>query len=384
MDERLERMRAIEARMAEINAEVEREGADLDALSEETRNLSEEYKGLQDYVNAAEERSRILDGVMSNGREARTFNTPVEVKDFGPDSAEYRAAFLKRLKGSQLTEIEERALTSASGSAGAVVPTQTVNMIIDKVKQYAPLLERIELLSVPARVKIPAEGTTTEAKLHAEGGQITADGDTLNFVELGMYEITKLVTISKTVEVMSIDVFEAWLSDKIATKVAEKITRYILNGTGSSEPQGINAITWNGENSVEIGASNNLTEADVMNVIGLLNGGYDVGSTWLISKKTFYSDFVPLQDKSKNNLIVQDGSTWYVGGYPVDFDDDVKLHEAILGNLKKGYVGNLPETANVVSQFVARENAYDYLGTAMFDGKVQAIEAFVKIKKADA
>ena len=44
----------------------------------------------------------------------------------------------------------------------------------------------------------------------------------------------------------------------------------------------------------------------------------------------------------------------------------------------------MPEEINVTSQFVTRENAYDFLGCAMFDGKVQAIEAFVKFIKATA
>ena len=44
----------------------------------------------------------------------------------------------------------------------------------------------------------------------------------------------------------------------------------------------------------------------------------------------------------------------------------------------------MPEEINVTSQFVTRENAYDFLGCAMFDGKVQAIEAFVKLIKAAA
>ena len=66
---------------------------------------------------------------------------------------------------------------------------------------------RFELLSVPGNVKVPAEGTTIEASIHAEGATITAAGDTMTYVELGMYEITKLITISKTVELMSVDAF---------------------------------------------------------------------------------------------------------------------------------------------------------------------------------
>ena len=101
-----------------------------------------------------------------------------------------------------------------------------------------------------------------------------------------------------------------------------------------------------------------------------------------MSKKTFFGDFRALQDNSKNKVISKEGDTWYVEGYPVTFDERMTIHEAILGNLRRGYLGNMPEEAHVTSQFVVRENSYDFLGSAMFDGKVQAVEAFVKIVKA--
>jgi len=49
---------------------------------------------------------------------------------------EYRSGYLKRLQGKMLTEAEERALTTASDSAGAAVPTETLNMIIDKLRKH--------------------------------------------------------------------------------------------------------------------------------------------------------------------------------------------------------------------------------------------------------
>lgn len=47
-------------------------------------------------------------------------------------SKEYRSAFLKRLQRKDLTEAEERALTTASSSVGAAIPTITQNLIIEK------------------------------------------------------------------------------------------------------------------------------------------------------------------------------------------------------------------------------------------------------------
>jgi HK97 family phage major capsid protein len=378
------RMEEIVKRLGEIKAETEKPDADLNALEEESRNLTTEYEELRTRVEEAERRQRILNEAAESGLTVRNFapQAAPEARSYNADSPEYRSAFLKRMRGIELTEVEERAMSSAEGSVGATIPTQTVNKIIEKVHQYAPLLSKIDLVSVPGYVKIPTEGTTTDAAIHAEGETIKAGEDTINYIQLGMYEITKLLTISKTVELMSVDAFETWLTDKLARTIAEKITGYILVGTGTNEPQGIDAIAWDENNSVTVAAGKSLAVSDLDTTVGLLNGGYDSGAEWVMSKRTFFNDFRALQDNAKNKVIWQEGGNWYVEGYPVTFDDRLKEHDAILGNLRLGYVGNMPQTATVTGQFVTRENSYDFLGAAMFDGRVQAVEAFVKLTKA--
>ena len=375
------RIKEIELRLAAIAKEIDNPDADLDALEKEARALKAEAAEIR---RKEEQRAKLIKDVTENGEMVREFGidaTDGEQRTLDVDSAEYRSAYLKNMRGLELSEIEQRALNSGLSSAGHVIPTVTQNKIIEKVTQYAPLLEKIELLHVPDLVKVPAEGTTTEAQKHAEGATISGDEDTLGYVQLAMFEVTKLVTISKTVEKMSIDAFESWLVNKIARKVADKITGWILTGTGSSEPQGVDAISWSGTNSVEVGAEAKPTEADLDKLVGLLNGGYDDGAFWVMSKKTFFNEIRPIQNKSKNDVVVKEGGKWFVEGYPVEFDDRFKESEAILGNFGLGYLGNLPEEATITSQFVVRENSYDFLGSAMFDGKVQAVEAFVKLKK---
>ena len=124
---------------------------------------------------------------------------------------------------------------------------------------------------------------------HTEGGSITASADTIGKVALSHYEITKLLTISKSVERMSIDAFETWLVNKLARKIAEKCEAYIINGTGSSEPEGINAITYNATNSVTVAAAASLAAADVEALVALFNKGYNQGAKWLMSSATFFT-----------------------------------------------------------------------------------------------
>ena len=59
---------------------------------------------------------------------------------------EYRSAYLKHLRGAEMTEAEKRAFT-VSG-AGSVIPVETANEIIKKLKDQAPLLNEITLLNV--------------------------------------------------------------------------------------------------------------------------------------------------------------------------------------------------------------------------------------------
>lgn len=345
----IKRMKEINDRKAELRAMLQgTDEVNLDEIEKELRDLDTEFKEL-------EKRKATIDGINMGTIPATEIPNPVAARaDVASDSEkEYRAAWLRSIRGLELSDAETRALTTAAGSVGSAVPTITQNKIIEKVKQYCPLLDKIDLLRVPGGVKVPAEGTTTDAKTHAQGATITADADTLVEVTLAGFEVTKLVTISKSVEKMSIDAFENWLVNKIARKIAEKISQLIVYGSGSGEAQGFDKITWTAANSVTVAKAASLTAADVKTLVGLLNGGYDNG-------------------------------VYRVMGYPVSFDDRITAHEGYLCNIYRGYIGNMPEDITVTSQFVTRENAYDFLGCAMFDGKVQATEAFVKVIKATA
>lgn len=375
------RLKEIAARKVEIRKLLEADNsADLDALEKELRELDDEQKQL-------ERRKAIAEGINAGTIEGTPVENPVVQRSDNTAAEaekrerEYRAAWLKSIRKMDLTDSEQRALTTGADSAGAVIPNVTQNRIIEKVHQYCPLLDKIDLLRVPGGVTIPAEGTTVDAQSHKEGATITADGDKLDKITLFGYEITKLVTISKSVEKMSIDAFENWLVDKIARKIAEKIGSLIYNGSGTNEATGIDKIKWDPKNSVDT-AADAPTSAEVLKAVSLLNGGYDKGAEWLMSKTTFFTDYHPLMNKSKDNVVTCDNGVYRVMGYPVSMDDNVKEHEAFLGNFYLGYAGNMPEEVNITSSFVTRENAYDFLGSAMFDGKPKAAEAFVKVKKA--
>lgn len=372
----------------------------LDRLSGEEDLSEDEIKGLEDEADKLEEERKsliartekrsntlqkikngMIGNTIENSEERKENKTMNEEKDIR-SNAEYRAAFLKRLQGKKLNEQEERALTSASNSVGAAIPTTTADLVKEKLEESAPLLNEIELLRINGNVTFAVEADATEANVHKEGVTITEDGDVLVPVTLTSYEITKYITISKTVARMSIDAFEVWLANMLARRIARKITKLIISGTGTDQPTGVEkANTWGESNSVTVGATANLASIDVTNLISKLPGAYDANAKWLMSKKTLFSDFRPLQDKSKNNIFVKENGKFYVDGYEVMLDDSVNYHEAYLGDFKM-YAGNLSEEVTVDTDKKLSSNSFEYLGCAMFDGKPAIGEAFVKLVKA--
>lgn len=372
------KLQEIEERLSAIKSELETEGADITALSAETDKLLEERTVIKKEI---ETRKADLAQALAIKEEGEPIVKEQEVRTYGVESAEYRAAFLKQVRGLELSEVEQRAFTSAANSAGAAIPTQTANEILKKMKQYAPLLDEITLLQVAGNVTFAVENSIADATKHTENSSISASADTLTSITLGSYEVVKLVQVSKTVATMSIDVFESWLVDMLAQKVSAKITRYLISGTGSSEPTGIGSITYNTTNSVTVASTASLTDANVQSVIGLLPGSFDANAKWLMSKKTLFTDFMGLQNKAKNDIVINEGSKYFVYGYPVMLDEDIPLHDAYLGDLKN-VVGNLSEVINIVSGFDINTNSYKYLGTAMFDSKIANAEAFVKLTKS--
>lgn len=388
------RLAEIEARLAAIREDLEKRGGtmtdeEIGNLEAEVKKLTEERKAILD---AAERRNALL-GQIAEG-------AGVTVRSFGENGGtpaaqtagagatdplaapEFRTAWLKRIRGIELTDAEQRAYSSAANYGAEVIPQSTANEIITKIKKLAPMLSEVTLLHVAGTVRFAVEGTNNAAALHTENAAITPAADTLTAVTLSGYEIIKLVQISDTVKTMSIPAFEEWITNMLAEAIARKIEDFLINGTGSNQPGGIEkAATWGATNSVTVAAASNLTAANVQTLIGLLPAGYDRNAKFIMNKKTLFTQFMPLQDNSKNAIVTVRGNEYFVYGYPVLISDYVGANTAYLGDFTK-IVANLAESINVKSAYDIDTNSYKYSGIGIFDSKVALGEAFVKLAKA--
>lgn len=372
------RLREIDERKLEIRQLLESDvETDLDEVEKELCELEAEAKELRSKKEIAEK-------IQTGEVEVRKIEEPeVETMDNITATKEYRSAFFKRLLGKPLTEIEERAYTSADQSAYAVIPVETANMIFEKMKKVAPMLSQITLLRVAGNVKFAIEGTRNVAAIHTENEAITPATDTLTYVTLAGYEYAKVIRISKTVATMAIDAFETWLVNMLAEDIARAIEDDIINGTDSNEPKGVEkANTWTTGTLISVAATA-LDFDDIMDLIALLPNGYMSNAKFLCNSRMFYGRLAKIKDAEGSPIYVRDmesGVGFRIMGFPVILSDYVANNTAYFGDFSK-VIGNLSQDIMVESStqsgFLA--NAIDFRGTAIFDCDIAVPEAFRKL-----
>ena len=382
------RLNEIEERLEALKTEMDIEGADLDAMEKEIFALIEERKSIQDKV---EKRQTLVKSIVDlpNENIIKTFReekklgfenmSPAEIRG----TQEYRSAFLKALQGKPLNEVEKRTNEMASTDVAGVIPTETQERIFNKLKQHAPLMGEITLLQIPGNVTFAIEDTNTAAAKHTgENVLVAPAGDKMSSVSLAGYEIIKILRISKTVQAMAINAFEAWLIDILGENIAAKIGEYIIYGDGDGYPKGIDyAADWSDtSNAVIPNGATYPTYAELVELVSYLKGGYHRNAKFLMNSKSFWGGVVAAQDNSKYKILTDDYKRLL--GYPILLDDNVADGDIFFGDFKK-VVGNLSQNITVdrsaESGFLY--NSIDYRGTAIFDCDIAVDEAFVKCAK---
>ncbi len=297
-------------------------------------------------------------------------------KMYDINTAEYRDMWIRNLQGN-LNEEEKRAYSSSSTNA---VPTLVSDKFFEKMKKLAPMLSEITLLRIAGNIKFVAEGTRNPAdSKHTENSANSPAADTTVYVQLGGFEFLKIIQISRTAKLMSIDAFEGWLVNMLAGDIARAIDNYIINdGTN-----GIAALTWTTSTNQIVAA--NYGYGNVCDLIALLPAAYDAEAKFLVNKKTLYTKIAQIVDSVGNPIFVPDTVTGVGGrlmGYPVVVDDYVVSSN---GSLYLGrwtdVVGNLSEDIHVDADESAgfTANSTMYRGVAVFGSKPAKTDAIVRL-----
>ena len=381
------RLQEIDARRLEIRQLLEGDDQELDL-----EKLEQELRDLETERTSIEKRQAIAAGIADGTVPTRTVPQPEgEVRAFTGmerdevlSTAEYRSAYLQ---GRPLNEAEQRALTTAANSAGAAVPTQTLNMIIDKLRQTSALFPRITDSYVPGNLSIVVANAKNAAAWKSEGTDGTPADDTTVNVNLTGYELIKLVEISAAAEAMTIDAFEAYIASEIGRQMAVAVENAILNGSGTGEPTGIlKGITWDETNSDTFAKGGTIDYDKLMDALALLPTMYHPGATFVMNRKMLFGGIRKIKTDTKEPIFAynaQDRAAMTILGYPVIIDDYMPDNTIVLGDFGYYYMN----FAKVPGIDVSREAAFKsgkvtYRGLAVADGKPALAEAFVRINEA--
>ena len=385
----------IKARKAEIRKLIEGDSEnklDMDELEKELRELYKEEEGLV--------KRMLMERMLNDGSDKASpipglVNPLIRSEQGAPENDDvlYRSAWLKTLQGKPLTDDEKRAYSTAANSGLPIIPETTANQIIKKMYEVAPILQRCKIFHVPGNFKFAIEGTNDEAALHTENAAINAASDSLGSVSLTGYEIVKLVKASRACSEMALSAFESYIVEVIAEAVARRIEKYIFTGTGTNQPGGVktagkgaSGAYTDGTDQITVGKTASLTEENVIALYGLLGDGYERNAVWCMNKATFFSDFFPLMNKSKNNVVEFANGKYYIMGAEVYFTGSLAAHEAYLGDFSY-IIGNYSQDITVVRSEHSglATNSIDYLGACVFDSKpVAGFGAFVHLAKTAA
>jgi len=369
----------LEARLAELTdetSEEKRDALDNDALEARITEMEAIRAELDARKQAHAEEARMAEEA------AKKSGKPIiesEVKNmYDVNTAEYRDLWLRNLQGN-LTDEEKRAYSSTSTNA---VPTMVSDKFFEKLVKLAPMLSEITLLRVAGNLKFVSEGVRNSADAaHTENSANDPSADTTVSVTLGGYEFLKILQISRTAKLMSIDAFEGWLVNMLTGDIARSIDNYIINnGTNGF----VTKVTWT-TNTNQIVNTEGYTYGNICDLIALLPAAYDPEAKFLVNKKTLYSDIAQIVNSSGDPIFVPDTVNGLGGrlmGYPVLVDDYVSTaNKALYLGKWTDIVGNLSEDIHVDSDESAgfTANAIMYRGVAVFDSQPAKTDAFVRL-----
>ena len=362
----------LEARKAELLSQVEatEEREQLDAIEAEINSIKaelDERRAVE--AQKAEIRQAVAEGQV--GEVVKEFKEESRGKNmYSVDSIEYRDAWTKKIIGRDMTE-EER---SALSSAGAVIPTMTVNAVWDKLVKEAELLSKVDVSQFPNYVRFPKATTNNAATSQAVGGEISESSDVIGYVDLVPNEYVKLLTVGADIEHMAVSAVHDWIVNNIVSNIRYAINKDILVGSGTNALKGIKVSV--NANATKIPAT--VTKASLLKIMGTLGSQYQNGAIWIMSPEMFYEGVMTVS--ALNDYIINDGFAYKLFGHDV-----VLMSEAVISSAEnvfygdpKAYKVNIFKALEVKPFETATTTNIQFRGATMADGELLDTSAFVR------
>lgn len=344
----------IEARLAEIRQDIETRGEaiavdELERYETEIATLTAERSRIQ----AETERRSGLLGRIAAGTEGTTIRnagqgsqegsgsenseaqgsagSPYESRNAATGSIEYRNAFMRYIQtGIRGETLRSNEFTSIA-EAAALIPTTIVEEVIRKLGRYGTLFSRIRRFNVPGGMSIPIVDLAPEASwiddtTPSEDKQFKAD-KSVSFMYHGL---ECKVAQSLLTSIVSLNFFEAVLTDLITEAMMRKMDQGIVNGTGTGQFTGITVdARVPADNKVTLTAAEFGKWTAWKKAISKLGIRYKAGASWIMSESTFDAYIDGMTDAqgqpiARVNYNITEGNPYrFAGKEVITVEDDV-------------------------------------------------------------
>jgi HK97 family phage major capsid protein len=367
------RIDEILARLAAINTESETAtGEALAALEAEARSLTEELNGLRGEAQRRQQLRASIAAGLGNGTviERGSEGNGAAAPTFTLESEEYRSAFLKNLRGEDLTEVEQRAFTFLTTNTTAPLPTVMQNRIIDLIGEEHPIVADVDTLHSGTSITIPVSTTiAADAGETAEGEDANDLQVTFDNVDLSGDDYTANVELSYKMAQMAIPAFESYLIGKIAERIGAKLAAGIV-ATIKEKMAAANKIA-TGINYANICAGfGALKRVSKPIVYG--------------TREAVFNKLVGMVDSNKRPIFQQPITAEAAGhllGAVIKYEDAMGANELLIGDPKK-YLQNVVSPIMIESDRDLKKHKHIISGYTCQEGTLTDDKAFALVSEA--
>ena len=338
--EDLKTMEQIEARYAEIKAEIDSaDNERLDALNEELEAL-EQRKGEIEMETRKADMKAVIEGAgvviaQPEEKEERSLKSVIS-------SDEYVEAFANYIKTGE--DKECRALLTDLVDGGSVPTPTIIDDFINTAWERANLTSRVRKTNIKGTAKYPFEYSATGAAVHKEGAEApTEEKLVLGTVSIEPEMLKKWITVSDEVLALKGQAFLDYIYDEIEFRILELADSLIVAAikaapeTATKTAAGVRVLNQDFDAFTIFAAQSELVAA-ARNVVAIMN------------KKTYFNTFMSLADTTGRpiyNVVSENGRpSYFINGVEVIFDNSLDEDEIIVGDLN-GVIMNLPDGQGV-------------------------------------
>ena len=283
----------IESDSKEERAEL---GATIAALGKEIADLEEMVATIDepaaDEGEGADE-GRKLNVVASMQKRAAT-------ADEGTESLEYRKAFQKYMATGKM---EARAgETTTTTDAGAVIPENLVNKILEKYEQLGVIYNLVTRTAYAVGQSIPVDGIKPVATWVGKADSNSGEGKGSNSQKKNLgativfanYKLRCEIHYTEEVDAMTLPAFEELFVRQVGEAMLRAQEYAIVEGDGIGLPKGILSETPDAGKALKL-AAGAMTYEKLCEMEAAVPVEYESGAKWCMTKKTFMG-FVGMVD----------------------------------------------------------------------------------------